>query len=105
MKDRADRLVAGFYAALGGIFGIGISLVLFWYRHGSKWSGWVGLSICIAVGSLCGWLTYRFRDQEVDLPLAALEHADQMHLVRRLCMVIGSLMGLYVLWYLALGSR
>jgi hypothetical protein len=50
-------------------------------------------------------MTYRFRDQEVDLPLAALEHADQMHLARRLCMVIGSLMGLYVLWYLALGSR
>lgn len=103
MKDRADRLVAGFYAVLGGIFGIGVSLVLFWYRHGPKWSGWAGLSICIVVGLLCAWLAFRFRGGEAVPPLPSPDQDDNAILVRRLGLVICIIVALYCLWDRLLG--
>jgi hypothetical protein len=97
-----------FGAALGlpvFMFGLGGYRFLFLGKSTHWWNGWPGLLLCVGIGALGGWFSYRNRLKNLDIPVAGIyaESGGAELLWRRLVVIGSAIIAIYFIWQLAKG--
>ena len=113
MKDPSHTIVAVVFGLLGVFLGFlvfTLSLGGFDYvflgKSRSLWRGGFGLSICLLVGGVAGWISYRLRNREFGPSGVPYEGAAGGFLFsKRVIVLVTAAVACYYIWDLARGLR
>ena len=108
-----DEKIAGFVnAAIGGALGLPVFMFalgghrfIFLGKSTHWWNGFPGLLLCVGVGALCGWISFKNSHKQIDIPVAGIyaESGGSELLMRRLLVIGGAIVAIYFIWQLAKG--
>lgn len=111
MKDPTHLIMAVVFALMGACLALLVFVCVlggfdyvFLGRSRSFWRGGGGLLVCLGVGLIAGWASYRFRHREFGPNTVPYEGAAGGFLFsKRLMVLLGSAVACYYIWDLARG--